>query len=74
MRRAHQQIETAGKTVDSIITTRTNVMERTLKSIDAMGDADEAERVLGMGGTALPKEPGGTNEPSMPGTLGEGEA
>ena len=74
LRRAHQQIETAGKTVDSIITTRTNVMERTLKSIDAMGDADEAERVLGMGGTALPKEPGGANEPSMPGTLGEGEA
>ena len=37
LRRAQQQIETAGKTVDSIITTRTNVME----------DAVEAESVLG---------------------------
>ncbi len=48
LRRAHSQIETAGKTVDSIITTRTNVMERTLKGIDAMESAEESERVLGM--------------------------
>lgn len=54
LRRAHQQIETAGKTVDSIITTRTNVMQRTLKSIDAMENADESERVLGYEGTELP--------------------
>ena len=54
LRRAHQQIETAGKTVDSIITTRTNVMQRTLKNIDAMENADESERVLGYEGTELP--------------------
>ncbi len=53
LRRAHQQIETAGKTVDSIITTRTNVMQRTLKSIDAMGNEGEPERVLGYDGIEL---------------------
>ena len=40
LRRAQQQIETAGKTVEGIITTRTNVMERKLKDIDALEDAD----------------------------------
>ena len=48
LRRAQTQIETAGKTVDSIITTRTNVMERKLKDIDALEDANEAEQVLGL--------------------------
>ena len=48
LRRAQSQIETAGKTVDSIITTRTNVMERKLKSIDALEDEREAEQVLGL--------------------------
>ena len=48
LRRAQQQIETAGKTVDSIITTRTNVMERKLRGIDVMEDADEVEAVLGL--------------------------
>ena len=48
LRRAQAQIETAGKTVDSIITTRTNVMERKLKSIDALEDEQEAEQVLGL--------------------------
>ena len=48
LRRAQQQIETAGKTVDSIITTRTNVMERKLRGIDMMEDAVEAESVLGL--------------------------
>ena len=48
LRRAQQQIETAGKTVDSIITTRTNVMERKLRGIDMMEDAAEAESVLGL--------------------------
>ena len=48
LRRAQAQIETAGKTVDSIITTRTNVMERKLKSIDALEDEQEAGQVLGL--------------------------
>ena len=52
LRRARSQIETAGKTVDGIITTRTNVMERTLKNIDAMEDTAEAELLLGTGAAA----------------------
>ena len=47
LRRAQQQIETAGKTVEGIITTRTNVMERKLKDIDALEDAEEADEILG---------------------------
>ena len=48
LRRAQQQIETAGKTVEGIITTRTNVMERKLRDIDALEDGDEADQVLGI--------------------------
>lgn len=42
LRRAKKQIDTAGNTVDSIITTRTNAMERRLRGID-LGDADAPE-------------------------------
>ncbi len=49
LRRAQSQIETAGKTVEGIITTRTNVMERKLRDIDALEDVQEAEQVLGLG-------------------------
>lgn len=49
LRRAQQQIETAGKTVEGIITTRTNVMERKLKSIDALEDEADAGHILGIG-------------------------
>ncbi len=38
LRRALKQIETAGKTVDGIINTRTNVIERKLKSVTALED------------------------------------
>ncbi len=48
LRRAQQQIETAGKTVEGIITTRTNVMERKLKDIDALEDADQVDEILGL--------------------------
>ena len=48
LRRAQQQIETAGKTVEGIITTRTNVMERKLKDIDALEDVDQADEILGL--------------------------
>ena len=48
LRRAQQQIETAGKTVEGIITTRTNVMERKLKDIDALEDAGQADEILGL--------------------------
>lgn len=42
LRRAKRQIDTAGNTVDSIITTRTNAMERRLRGID-LGGADAPE-------------------------------
>ena len=53
LRRAQQQIETAGKTVEGIITTRTNVMERKLKDIDALEDAEEADAILGLESAGL---------------------
>lgn len=49
LRLALKQINTAGKTVDNIINTRTNVIERKLRDVTAMEDPDEAERVLGTG-------------------------
>ena len=48
LRRAFKQIETAGKTVDGIINTRTNVIERKLRSVTAMEDQDEAATLLGI--------------------------
>ena len=53
LRRAQQQIETAGKTVEGIITTRTNVMERKLKDIDALEDAGQADEILGLTSAGL---------------------
>lgn len=49
LRTAKKQIERAGKTVDTIITTRTNVIERKLDSVTALEDSQEVERLLGMG-------------------------
>lgn len=46
LRRALRQIETAGKTVDGIINTRTNVIERKLKSVTAMEDDTLAAELL----------------------------
>lgn len=48
LRRALKQIETAGKTVDGIINTRTNVIERKLKSVTALEDEEMAAEVLGI--------------------------
>lgn len=48
LRRALKQIEAAGKTVDVIINTRTNVIERKLRSVTAMEDQDEAATLLGI--------------------------
>ncbi len=65
LRQARRQIDTAGRTVDSIITTRTNVIERKL---DAIGSAemgsDEAAALLGFsdelvqGGADVPLDGG----------------
>lgn len=56
LRKAQKQIRNAGDTVDTLINTRTNQMERKLKGIDAMGDSTEAERLLGVG-TDEPLDP-----------------
>ncbi|WP_420095061.1 DNA recombination protein RmuC [Collinsella tanakaei] len=53
LRRALKQIETAGKTVDGIINTRTNVIARKLRSVTAMEDQDEAATLLGIEEGAL---------------------
>ena len=53
LRRALKQIETAGKTVDGIINTRTNVIERKLRSVTAMEDQDEAAILLGIEADAV---------------------
>ena len=54
LRQASRQIATAGRTVDSIITTRTNVIERKLDSIGAADiGADEAAALLGLGATSV---------------------
>lgn len=47
LRRARKQIETAGRTVDGIINTRTNVLERKLRSVTALEDDAEAAELLG---------------------------
>lgn len=57
LRKAQKQIRTAGDTVDNLITTRTNQMERKLKGIDAMDDGAEAERLLGVGTDTEPIDP-----------------
>ena len=48
LRRALKQIETAGKTVDGIINTRTNVIERKLRSVTALEDDMLAAELLGI--------------------------
>ena len=48
LRRALKQIETAGKTVDGIINTRTNVIERKLRDVTVMEDDAEAAELLGL--------------------------
>lgn len=48
LRRALKQIETAGKTVDGIINTRTNVIARKLKNVTALEDEVQAAELLGI--------------------------
>lgn len=54
LRRALKQIETAGKTVDGIINTRTNVIERKLKGVTALDDEVQAAELLGIERVAVP--------------------
>ena len=53
LRRALKQIRTAEKTVDGIINTRTNVIERKLRSVTALDDEQEVARLLGAGAAAV---------------------
>ncbi len=47
--KALRQINTAGKTVEGIITTRTNAIERKLRNVADMDDPHAAEKLLGVG-------------------------
>lgn len=47
LRRALKQIQTAEKTVDTLINRRTNVLERKLRDVTALEDAGESARALG---------------------------
>ena len=47
--RAQKQVRTVDKSLESLINTRTNQVERALRGIDALGDTDNPEALLGMG-------------------------
>ncbi len=49
LRRAYDQINRAGSTVETLMTTRTRAIERKLRSVTAMDDEGEVARVLGDG-------------------------
>lgn len=53
LRRALAQIETAGRTVDGIISTRTNVIERKLRDVTALDDDGHAAELLGIEGNGV---------------------
>ena len=46
--KALKQINTAGKTVEGIINTRTNVISKKLENVTALEDPSESERLLGV--------------------------
>ena len=48
LKKAYDQISRAGATVESIMTTRTRAMERKLRQVTALEDAEQAERLLGV--------------------------
>ena len=52
LRKALKQLKTAEKTVDGIINTRTNVLERKLQTVTALDDPVEAAQLLGTGTVA----------------------
>lgn len=49
LKKAYDQINRAGNTVETLLTTRTRAMERKLGSVTAMEDDDEIARLLGEG-------------------------
>ena len=53
LQKAYDQINRAGNTVETLMTTRTRAIERRLRSVTAMGDEDELARILGEGAAPL---------------------
>ena len=63
LRRAYDQINRAGSTVETLMTTRTRAIERKLRDVTALDDAHEVELVLGA--AAVPQDDA-DEEPAVP--------
>ena len=63
LRRAYDQINRAGSTVETLMTTRTRAIERKLRDVTALDDAREVELVLGA--VAVPQDDA-DEEPAVP--------
>ena len=63
LRRAYDQINRAGSTVETLMTTRTRAIERKLRDVTALDDAREVELVLGS--AAVPQDDA-DEEPAAP--------
>ena len=63
LRRAYDQINRAGSTVETLMTTRTRAIERKLRDVTALDDAHEVELVLGA--AAVPQDDA-DEEPTVP--------
>ena len=63
LRRAYDQINRAGSTVETLMTTRTRAIERKLRDVTALDDAREVELVLGA--AAVPQDDA-DEEPAVP--------
>lgn len=51
LEKAQKQIRTAETTIDKILTTRTNVINRKLRTVTALESSDEAQKILNLNGT-----------------------
>ena len=50
LEKARSQVQKAEKALDTILTTRTNVMSRKLRTVTALENLDEAQKTLGISG------------------------
>lgn len=51
LEKAQKQIRTAETTIDKILTTRTNAINRKLRTVTALESSDEAQKILNLNGT-----------------------
>ena len=51
LEKARKQIQTAGGTLDKILTTRTNAIDRKLRMVTALESLDDAQKILDLNGT-----------------------